>query len=100
MGVRDGVEAEAAPRVAAGDPAEREPEAARRTVRFNGLEGVGGAGRRKAAGASGQRRHAHLIGAYECDRQRVSHAARPAAFRHPDVGVRLAWRQVCRACRR
>ncbi len=72
--MRNGVVAEAAPRVTAGDPAKREPQAARRAMHFDGLDSVGGAGRREAAGATGQRRNADLIGAYERDRERVSHA--------------------------
>jgi hypothetical protein len=83
--MRNGVVAEAAPGMTTGDPAEREPEAARRSVYFDGLDGVGGAGRRETAGASGQRRHADLIGAYERKRNRVSHAARPI------VWLGLAW---------
>jgi hypothetical protein len=86
--MRNGVVAEAAPGMTTGDPAEREPEAARRSVYFDGLDGVGGAGRRKAAGASSQRRHPDLIGAYERERKRVNHAARPIAWR------RLAWPRV------
>jgi hypothetical protein len=83
--MRNGVVAEAAPGMTTGDPAEREPEAARRSVYFDGLDGVGGAGRRETAGASGQRGHTDLIGAYERERKRVNHAARPIA------GRRLAW---------
>lgn len=79
--MRNGVVSEAAPGVAAGDPAEREPQAARRAMYFDGLYCVDGAGRREAAGASGQRCDADLIGAYERERQSVNHAARPIASR-------------------
>jgi hypothetical protein len=79
--MRNGVVAEAAPRVTTGDPSEREPQAARRAMHFDGLYSVDGAGRRKAACATGQRRNANLIGAYERDRERVNHAARPMVWR-------------------
>lgn len=82
--MRNGVVAEAAPGMTTGDPAEREPEAARRAMHFDGLDGVGGAGRRKATGAPGQRGHPDLIGADEREHQGVSHAARP-------IARRLAW---------
>ncbi len=75
VGVRNGVVAEAAPGMTTGDPAEREPEAARRAMNFDGLDGVGGAGRREAAGASGQRRHPDLIGAMSAMPKRVNRAA-------------------------
>jgi hypothetical protein len=79
---------EAAPGVAAGDPTEREPQAARRAMHFDGLYSVDGAGRREAAGASGQRCDADLIGAYECERARVNHAAYRLAWRdQPPVGL-------------
>ena len=76
--------------MATGDPAQREPQAARRAMNFDGLDSVGGAGRREAAGASGQRRHPDLIGAYERERKRINHAARPMAW------TRLAWPRVAR----
>jgi hypothetical protein len=55
VGVRDGVVPEAAPRVTAGDPAKREPEAARRAMHLDSLDGVGGAGRCETAGTAGER---------------------------------------------
>ena len=78
VGVRNGVVAEAAPRMTAGDPAKREPQAARRAMNFHGVDGVGRTGRREAAGAAGKRRHSDLIGANERERDGISHAARPA----------------------